>query len=116
MFTIGDNKQVLFLNPRTNSIVGKLELQSAKLEHPTADGQGNVFVAQRDKDVVVRIDVKLHKAIAEWKTEGCEEPNGLAFDRANKRLFIGCGGKGRNPVLARMRCRAGKVTPTTEIR
>jgi len=115
IFTIGDNKQVLFLNPRTNSIVGKLELQSAKLEHPTADGQGNVFVAQRDKDVVVRIDVKLRKAIAEWKTEGCEEPNGLAFDRANKRLFIGCRGKGRNPVLAVMDSESGKVITTSEI-
>ena len=38
MFTAGDTKQVLFLNPRTNSVVGKLELQSAKIEHPTADG------------------------------------------------------------------------------
>ncbi len=91
IFTIGDNKQVLFLNPRTNSIVGKLELQSAKLEHPTADGQGNVFVAQRDKDVVVRIDVKLRKAIAEWKTEG------------------------RNPVLAVMDSESGKVITTSEI-
>jgi DNA-binding beta-propeller fold protein YncE len=115
MFTIGDNKQVLFLNPRTNSIVGKLELQSSKLEHPTADGQGNVFVAQRDKDAVVRIDVRLRKTISEWKTEGCEEPNGLAFDRANKRLFIGCRGKGRNPVLAVIDSESGKVITTSEI-
>ena len=115
MFTVGDNKQVLFLNPRTNSIVGKLELQSTKIEHPTADGQGGIFLAERDKNVVVRIDAKLRKVTAEWKTDGCEEPNGLALDRANKRLFIGCRGKGKNPVLAVMDSESGKIITTSEI-
>jgi DNA-binding beta-propeller fold protein YncE len=72
-------------------------------------------VAQRDKDSVVRIDAKSRKATAEWKTAGCEEPNGLAFDRANRRLFIGCRGKGKNPVLAVMDSESGKVVTTSEI-
>jgi hypothetical protein len=114
-FTVGDSKEIIFLDPRTNAIVGKLVLDSAKLEHPTADGQGNVFVAQRDRDSVVRIDARLRKSTAQWKTGGCEEPNGIAFDRLHKRLFLGCRGKGRNPVLAVMDSESGRVIATPEI-
>ena len=90
-------------------------MQSTKIEHPTADGQGGIFLAERDKNVLVRIDAKLRKVTAEWKTDGCEEPNGLALDRANKRLFIGCRGKGKNPVLAVMDSESGKIITTSEI-
>src|ERR1700730_1207204 len=114
-FTVGDSKEIIFLDPRTNAIVGKLVLDSAKLEHPTADGQGNVFVAQRDRDSVLRIDARLRKSTAQWKTGGCEEPNGIAFDRLHKRLFLGCRGKGRNPVLAVMDSESGRVIATPEI-
>ena len=114
-FTVGDSKEIVFLDPSTNAIVGKLGLDSAKLEHPTADGQGNVFVAQRDRDSVVRIDARLRKSTAQWKTSGCEEPNGIAFDRVHKRLFLGCRGKGRNPVLAVMDSESGRVIATPEI-
>jgi DNA-binding beta-propeller fold protein YncE len=114
-FTVGDGREIVFLDPRTDAVVGKLGLESAKLEHPTADGQGNIFVAQRDRDSVVRIDARLRKTTAEWKTLGCEEPNGIAFDRAHKRLFLGCRGKGRNPVLAVMDSESGKVIATPEI-
>ena len=114
-FTIGDSKEIVFLNPKTDSVAGKLGLQSTKLEHPTADGQGNFFVAQRDQDSVLRIDAKAREVTAEWKTAGCEEPNGLAYDRDGRRLFIGCRGKGKNPLLAVMDSESGKVIATTEI-
>jgi DNA-binding beta-propeller fold protein YncE len=114
-FTVGDSKEVVFLDPKSDAVVGRLQLESSKLEHPTADGQGKFFVAQRDRDSVVRIDAKLRKTTAEWKTPGCEEPNGLAFDRANKRLFIGCRGKGKSPVLTVMDSESGKVVATSEI-
>jgi DNA-binding beta-propeller fold protein YncE len=114
-FTVGDSKELVFLDPRTDAVVGKVGLSSGKLEHPTADGQGNIFVAQRDRDSVVRIDAALRKTTAEWKTVGCEEPNGIAFDRVHKRLFLGCRGKGRNPVLAVMDSETGKVIATPEI-
>jgi DNA-binding beta-propeller fold protein YncE len=114
-FTVGDSKEIVFLDPQTDTIVGRLKLESAKLEHPTADGQGNFFVAQRDRDSVVRIDARLRKTTAEWKTDGCEEPSGLAFDRTHQRIFIGCRGKGKNPVLAVMDSESGKVVATSEI-
>lgn len=114
-FTAGDSREIVFLDPRTDAVVGRLALDSAKLEHPTADGQGNVFIAQRDRDSVVRIDARLRKRTAEWKTSGCEEPNGIAYDHVHKRLFLGCRGKGKNPVLAVMDSESGKVIATTEI-
>ena len=114
-FTVGDSKEIVFLDPKTDAIVGRIKVESEKLEHPTADGQGIIFVAQRDRNSVVRIDAKLRKTTAEWKTDGCEEPSGLAYDRTHQRIFIGCRGKGKNPVLAVMDSESGKVVATTEI-
>jgi DNA-binding beta-propeller fold protein YncE len=72
-------------------------------------------VAERDRDAIVRIDAKLRKTTAEWNTGACQEPNGLAFDRAGKRVFVGCRGKGNSPVLAVIDSDSGKLVTTLEI-
>ena len=110
---LGDEKQIVFLDPKTGSLLHKLQMDSVKLEAPTPDGEGNLFIGQRDKNSVARVDAKQHKVTAEWKIEGCEQPSGLAVDRANKRIFVGC--RGKNPVLAVMDSESGKVVATPEI-
>jgi DNA-binding beta-propeller fold protein YncE len=115
VFTAGDSRKIIFFDPRSELVSGTLEVESAKLEHPTPDGAGSVFLAQRDRDSVVRIDAKLRRATAEWKTEGCEEPNGLAFDRVNQRLFVGCRGKGKDPRLVVLNSESGRIVATAEI-
>lgn len=115
VLTNGDAKEIVFLNPETAATLGTLKTESSKLEFPTADGQGNLYVALRDRDAVLKIDAHERKITAEWKTEGCAEPNGVAFDRAGKRLFVGCRGKGKTPVLAVMDVTSGKVITTLDI-
>lgn len=113
MITMSDEKSVAFLDAKTGNRTGTLVLQAEKFDGMAVDGKGNIFVAQRDRNSVARIDAKTRKLTAEWKTTGCEQPTGLAFDAANQRIFVGC--RGKNPVLAVIDATGGKVVATPEI-
>jgi DNA-binding beta-propeller fold protein YncE len=112
-FTMGDSKQIAFVDAKTGTLAGKLAMESKKLDGTAPDGEGNLFMALRDRNSVAKIDVVGRKMTAEWKTTGCEQPTGLAFDRTNKRIFVGC--RGNNPVLAVLDSDSGKVVTTAEI-
>jgi DNA-binding beta-propeller fold protein YncE len=56
--------------------------------------------------------MKAHALVAEYPAS-CEEANGMAIDRANQRLFVGC--RGKNPVLSVMDAATGKVVATLGI-
>jgi len=115
VFTVSDTKELVFLDPESGETKGRLKIESGKPEFPTADGQGNLYVGERDRDAVLLIDARERRIAAEWKTEGCAEPNGMALDRASKRLFVGCRGKGTNPVLLVMDAGSGKTVATLPI-
>src|SRR5260221_12955200 len=112
-FTLGDAKKIVFVDAKTAKLVGELAMESKKLDGTAPDGEGNLLMALRDRNSVAKIDVANRKMTAEWKTEGCEQPTGLAYDKANKRVFIGC--RGAKPVLAVMDADSGKVVSTQEI-
>ncbi len=112
VFTQGDSKALVFMDAETGKIVGKVAAKSQKLDGTVGDGAGFVFTAERDRNVLLRVDAKTRKVLAEWKTE-CDEPTGLAADSANHRLFIGC--RGKNPVLVVMNAETGKIVAKLEI-
>lgn len=112
-FTMGDSKAMAFVDAKTGQLVGTLSIDSKKLDGTVPDGEGNLFTALRDRNAVVKIDVAARKVTAEWKTTGCDEPTGIAFDRTNKRIFVGC--RGKSPVLAVLDSDSGKVITTVEI-
>ena len=112
-FTMGDSKAIAFVDAKTGSVVGKLPMESKKLDGTVPDGEGNLFMALRDRNAVAKIDAKQRKVVGEWQTAPCEEPTGIAFDKANKRIFVGC--RGKNPVLAVLDSDSGKVVTTLEI-
>jgi Uncharacterized conserved protein len=112
-FTMGDSKKIAFVDAKTGKVVGELPMDSKKLDGTVPDGEGNMFMALRDRNSVARIDVAQRKVTADWKTAPCEEPTGIAFDKANKRIFVGC--RGKNPVLAVLDSDSGKVITTMEI-
>ena len=112
-FTMGDSKKIAFVDAKTGKVVGELPMDSKKLDGTVPDGEGNLFMALRDRNSVARIDVAQRKVTADWKTAPCEEPTGIAFDKANKRIFVGC--RGKNPVLAVLDSDSGKVITTMEI-
>src|SRR5205809_1110333 len=87
---------VIVYDAKTGSVLGKLPIESKKLDGTVPDGEGNLFMALRDRNAVAKINVITRTMTAEWKTMGCDEPTGIAFDRANKRIFVGC--RGKSPV------------------
>jgi DNA-binding beta-propeller fold protein YncE len=107
VFTQGDSRMLTFLDATSGVVTGHLAMKSNKLDGAAADGEGNVFVAERDRNAVVKVDARRRRATVEWKIPGCEEPTGLALDRSNQRIFIGC--RGKDPVLAVLDARTGKL-------
>jgi DNA-binding beta-propeller fold protein YncE len=112
-FTMGDSKKIAFVDAKTGKIVGELPINSKKLDGTVADGEGNLFMALRDRNLVIRIDAAQRKLTGQWSTAPCEEPTGIAFDKTDRRLFVGC--RGRNPVLAVLDSASGKLVTTLEI-
>lgn len=112
-FTMGDSKTVAFVDAKTGAVLGNLVLDSKKLDGTVPDGQGNLFMALRDRNQVVKIDVVARKVTSEWPTAPCEQPTGIAYDGGQKRIFVGC--RGKAPVLAVMDADSGKVVTTLEI-
>ncbi len=113
VFTMGDSEALAFMDAKTGSVGGTLKMDSHKLDGSAPDGQGNMFVAERDKNRVAKIDVAQRKLLAEWPTEGCVQPTGLDYDPASKRIFVGC--RGDKPVLAVLDADSGKVATTLPI-
>ena len=113
VFTMGDSEALAFVDAKTGNVSGTLKMDSHKLDGSAADGEGNMFVAERDKNRVAKVDVAQRKLIAEWPTDGCSQPTGLTYDEASKRIFVGC--RGDKPVLAVLDAQSGKVVTTMPI-
>jgi len=112
-FTLGDTKELVFVTARTGAIAGRLPMDAEELEGAAADGKGFLYVNERDRNLVAKVDVAARKVVARWPVAGCTAPTGMAIDRAAMRLFVGC--KGPHPVLAVMNARSGKVVAALEI-
>ena len=90
---------VLTFNGKSNSVTlidvskaqaaGSIDLPG-RPETGVSDGKGRVFVNLEDKNQLAVIDVAARKVVATWPLPGCDEPTGLAFDAANRRLFSAC--------------------------
>lgn len=107
LVTMGDSKQAAFVDARTGKLNGVLKLDSEKLEGTAADGQGNFFMALRDRNKVIRIDATARKVTAEWPVDGYTLPNGLAYDAANRRIFVST--RGSNPSLLVLDAATGRI-------
>lgn len=112
-FVSADSQQVSFVDPRSLKLVGKVKLDTKKADASAADGQGNILLNERDRDMIVRIDAASAKVTAEWPVTGCSQPTGMAVDTARHRAFIGC--RSAKPVLAVMNIDTGRVVQTLDI-
>src|SRR5437763_2697485 len=78
------------LDPKTGEILGTANLEDTSPEGAAADGKGHIFVNNEGKNTIQVIDVKTWKATASWPVAPCDGPTGIAYDKANDRLFAGC--------------------------
>jgi len=113
IFSMSDSKALAFVDARTGHMMLTLVMPSAKLDGLVADGQGHIFVAQRDRNSLARINTRTRRYELEWSIPGCQQPTGLAFDAVHHRLFVGC--RGTAPVLAVLDSDSGAVVAMHEI-
>ncbi|MDG0831671.1 YncE family protein [Pelomonas saccharophila] len=95
-------KQVLAFNGRSHDasvidavgdkLVATIAL-AGKPEAAVVDGRGRMFIDIEDTNQLQAIDLKTRAVVATWPLPGCDEPAGLAMDRAARRLFVGCHNK-----------------------
>jgi DNA-binding beta-propeller fold protein YncE len=93
----GGSANAVGLDAATGRLIGSVPL-GGKPEFAVADGRGGVFVNIEDRGEIVRLDAATLSVRARWPLAGCEEPTGLALDRAHARLFSTCG-NGRMVVV-----------------
>lgn len=97
-FTLGDSKELVFLDPRTDRITARVPMPSSELEASAAAGDGTIWVNERDVNRIAQVDARAHRLLGDHELPGCTMPTGVAADPADKRLFVGC--RGDKPVLA----------------
>jgi DNA-binding beta-propeller fold protein YncE len=112
--TMGDNHQIAFVDAKSGEVKHRLDVDSERIEAVAPDGHGKAFVALRDRNKILRVDTVAAKMEAEFPTApACEQPNGMAYDAANKRVLVGC--RGAKPVLAALDADTGRVVSTIAI-
>jgi len=107
----GQDRNATAIDASKGEVVGKVEL-GGKPEFAATDEKGTVFVNIEDTSELVAFDPQKLTVKSRWKLADCEEPTGLAIDRKNRRLFVGCGG---NKKMAIVDADSGKVVATPAI-
>jgi YVTN family beta-propeller protein len=106
----GGSDSTTAINAADGSVAGTINLGGGP-EFSVADGEGNVWVNLEDKSELVQINSKTLKIANRWPVAPCESPSSMAFDSANRRIFIGC----RNHLMAVVNADTGKIVGTYPI-
>ncbi|MEJ7811428.1 MAG: YncE family protein [Gemmatimonadaceae bacterium] len=106
----GGSASATAIDAATDSVLGTIPL-GGKPEFARADGEGSVFVNIEDTGELVKFDARTLAVRARWPLAPCEEPTGLAFDRAHARLFAVCS----NKLMAVVDTRTGRLVKTLPI-
>jgi len=106
----GRSADATVLDAASGKVAGTIPL-GGKPEFATTDLDGHVFVNLEDKSEVLALDPKKLSVEHRWPLAPCEEPSGMAIDRAHKRLFVGCS----NKTMAMMDATSGKLLATAPI-
>ncbi len=91
----GRSQDISVIDPAKAAVIATIPA-GGKPEFAVSDGAGRIFYNIEDTSQLSAIDSSRSKRIATWPLNNCEEPSGLAFDAAHRRLFSVCG----NGVLA----------------
>jgi DNA-binding beta-propeller fold protein YncE len=98
------------IDAASGKVLGTIKLDG-KPEFAASDAKGEIFVNIEDKSELVAIDPNKLEVKAKWPLAPCTEPSGLALDRKNRRLFVGCD----NKMMAVVDADTGKVLATPAI-
>ncbi len=112
----GDGMNLTVVDAATAKVVGAMPF-NANPEAAAADGKGSIFQDYEDKGQVIEYDAKALTIKNKWPTPGCDAPVAMAMDKANRRLYIGCRGKGPAApgVMIVMNADNGKIVASLPI-
>src|SRR5436190_3262296 len=85
----GRSANATVFDAKTGNVVATLAL-GGKPEFATADLQGKVFVNIEDTSELAILDAAKATVLSRHALAPCEEPTGMAIDRAHGRLWISC--------------------------
>jgi YVTN family beta-propeller protein len=88
----GRSGSATVLDAASGKVLATIAL-GGKPEFAASDEEGRVYVNLEDRSEIVAIDSRKAEVLKHWPLSPCEEPTGLAIDRAHKRLFVGCGNR-----------------------
>lgn len=106
----GRGRNMTAIDTGRNAVIGTLALD-AKPEFAASDGAGRIYVNLEDRGSLAAIDPKELRVVATWPITDCEEPSGLAIDRAHRRLFSVCS----NRIMAVLDADSGRELATLPI-
>jgi hypothetical protein len=106
----GRSQDSTVIDAASGKVLGTVKLDG-KPEFAASDAKGEIFVNIEDKSELVKIDPNKLEVKAKWPLAPCTEPSGLALDRKNRRLFVGCD----NKMMAVVNADTGKVLATPVI-
>jgi DNA-binding beta-propeller fold protein YncE len=97
----GDGMNLTVVDAATAKVEGTMAF-NANPEAAAADGKGSIFQDYEDKGQVIEYDAMKLAIKNKWPTPGCDAPVGMAMDKVNRRLYIGCRGKAILHALFRL--------------
>ncbi len=112
----GDGMNLTVVDAATAKVAGAMAF-NANPEAAAADGKGSIFQDYEDKGQVIEYDAMKLTIKNKWPTPGCDAPVAMAMDKANRRLYVGCRGKGPTApgVMIVMNADNGKVVASMPI-
>ena len=95
---------------------GRLKVASRKVEGADSDGK-SFFLAAQDLDRIYKIDIAAGKVLSDIDvSQNCGQPTSLATDAADRRIFVGCRGRGAvKPSFVVLNGDTGTVIYSAEI-
>lgn len=85
----GGSSNATAIDAARGTVAGTVAL-AGKPEAAVLDGAGHVWVNIEDTSEIEEFDARTLRSLGHWALAGCEEPSGLAIDRAHGRLFSVC--------------------------
>lgn len=98
------------IDARTAKVVGTIAL-GGRPEFAVSDGRGMIYNNLEDKSEELAINARTLQVESRWPLAPCQHPSGLAIDRQNRRLFVGC----HNQMMAILNADTGQVITTVPI-
>lgn len=84
------NGTAVVIDPHTGDVVGMVTTSGDAPEGGVSNGKGRIFINSEDKAAVDVVDDHTWKVVDTWSVAPCEGPTGIAMDRVNDRIFVGC--------------------------